>query len=78
MVVLTARINLDKLSPETRAAWNLPAKTASTRRKGSRKGIAGPGLPVVCWYCKEPCDGETAQKRHMAATGHLRFQALTG
>jgi len=78
VVVLTARIGIDQLDAATRKRLNLPAKTASTRRTGSRKEIAGPGLPVVCWYCKEPCDGETAQTKHMAATGHRRFQALTG
>lgn len=77
MVVLTG-VPIDQLDAATRKRLNLPAKTASTRRKGSRKEIAGPGLPVVCWYCKEPCDGETAQVKHMAATGHLRYQALTG
>ncbi len=77
---MTARINIDQLDPATRKKLGLPSKAAaggSGRRKGSRKEIAGPGLPVVCYACKEPCDGETAQVKHMAETGHHRYQALT-
>jgi len=76
--LLTARISIDQLDAATRKRLGLPSKTSSTRKKGSRKEVAGPGLPVICWTCKEPCDGETAQVEHMAATGHLRYQALTG
>lgn len=76
MVVLTG-VPVDQLDAATRKRLGLPAKGGSTRRKGSRKEASGPGLPVVCWTCKEPADGDTAQEEHMAATGHLRYQALT-
>ena len=68
---------LEALDAATRKRYGLPNPSPS-RKKGSRKEVSGPGLPVVCWTCKEPCDGETAQTKHMAETGHLRYQALTG
>lgn len=74
---LLTGVPIDQLDAATRKKYGLPSKTGSTRKKGSRKEVAGPGLPVVCWACKEPCDGETAQTRHMAETGHHRYQALT-
>jgi hypothetical protein len=77
--LLTARIDIDQLDAATRKRLGLPSKSAASgRRKGSRKEVAGPGLPVVCWTCKKPADGEATQKAHMAETGHLRYQALTG
>jgi hypothetical protein len=78
VVLLTARIDIDQLDAATRKRLGLPSKATSTRKKGSRAEVPGPGLPVVCWACKEPADGETAQLKHMAATGHRRYQALTG
>jgi len=80
--LLTAKVPLEALDAATRKRLGLPLKGTNAgggpRRKGSRKEVAGPGLPVICWTCKEPCDGETAQTKHMAETGHLRYQALTG
>lgn len=79
MVLLTG-VPIDQLDAATRKRLGLPSKGAvkgEGRRKGSRSEVKGPGLPVVCWTCKEPTDGETAQVRHMAETGHRRYQALT-
>jgi hypothetical protein len=79
-VDLLTGVPIDQLDAATRKKLGLPSKGAvsgSGRRKGSRKEYTGPGLPVVCYACSEPCNTEKQQTDHMAATGHHRYQALT-
>lgn len=46
------------------------------RRRPGSVAATEPGLPVVCATCGAPADGETAQKRHQADTGHARYECV--
>lgn len=39
-----------------------------------RRRAVEPGLELHCYDCGEPAGGETAQSRHLADTGHRRYQ----
>jgi hypothetical protein len=63
------------LTPEQAAKLGINT-ASSSKPKRNRRVVGEPGLPIVCATCGEPCDGETAQTRHMAATDHHRFEAV--
>lgn len=47
---------------------------ARRSRGGDRR--PAPVQPAECFDCGERCDGETAQARHLADTGHCRYQLV--
>jgi hypothetical protein len=50
------------------------AVTGTRRSRGGARRV--PASPAECFDCGQRCDGETAQTRHLADTGHRRYQLL--
>lgn len=77
---LLTGVPIDQLDAATRKRLGLPLKgvvSGGPRKRTTKKEYTGKGLPVVCYVCKQPCDSDADQGRHLAETGHARYEVLT-
>lgn len=68
-------VPIESLPPEVAQRVRAQAGVTPKRRPGAVAATEA-GLPVRCATCGEPADGDTAQRHHLAATGHRRYACV--
>lgn len=71
-------VSAARLTPAEARALGLPAPKARARTRTTRKVVRGQQYHTVCKVCDEEFLTQAAEDRHLADTGHARYELRFG